>query len=66
MRYFAVSDASCGLTLRTSHSARSTWLSAAPAVTKRPDFTIMCDSSSCTSGYRLRNSGASHQVVVAR
>jgi hypothetical protein len=42
------------------------WLKAAPAVTKRPDFTIMFDSSSSTSGYRFRNKGASHQVVVAR
>ena len=42
------------------------WLSAAPAVTNRPDFTIMLDSSSRTAGYRRRNRGASHHVVVAR
>ncbi len=36
------------------------------AVTTRPDFTIMVDSSSSTLGYRLRHNGASHHVVVAR
>src|SRR5579864_2681486 len=47
------------------HKAKSIWLSAAPAVTTLPDFTIMCDSSSRTFGYLWRNNGASHHVVVA-
>ena len=50
IRYFAVSAASCGLADLTSQSARSRWPSAAPAVTKRPDFTTMFDSSRFTRG----------------
>ena len=65
MRYFAVSPANCGLALLTIHSARSMWLSAAPAVTNWPDLTIMFESSNTTFGYRLRKTGASHHVVVA-
>src|SRR3984885_11977436 len=65
MRYFAVSEASWGLTPRISHKARSKWPRAAPAVTTFPDLTTMADSSSNTRGYRSRNIGASHQVVVA-
>ncbi len=61
-----MSEASPGLTLRISHKARSIWPRAAPAVTTFPDLTTMPDSSSNTSGYRSRNIGASHQVVVAR
>src|SRR5579862_1160168 len=66
MRYLAVSEASSGLTPRINHKARSIWPRAAPAVTTFPDVTTMFDSSSNTLGYRSRNIGASHQVVVAR
>src|SRR5260221_3999017 len=65
IRYRAASDASCGLALLTSQSARSMWPRAAPAVTKPPDFTSMFDSSSSTFGYRARKSGPSHHAVVA-
>src|SRR5215469_1348050 len=65
IRYLAVSAANFGLFRRISQSAKSMWLSAAPAVATCPDFTIMRDSSTRTLGYRRRNSGASHHVVVA-
>src|ERR1700739_3225384 len=66
MRYFPVSEASPGLTPRISDKARAIWPRAAPAVTIFPDLTTISDSSSNTRGYRSRNIGASHQVVVAR
>src|SRR5579862_6684879 len=50
MRYLAASDASCGLASLTSHNARSMCPRAAPAVTYRPDFTSIFDSSSSTLG----------------
>src|SRR5215469_10604577 len=65
IRYFAVNAASFGLFRRINQSARSMWLRAAPAVTTWPDLTIMRDSSTRVLGYLCRNSGASHQVVVA-
>ncbi len=50
IKYLATRAASSGLDWRISHSAISRWLSAAPAVTKGPERTIMRLASSLTAG----------------
>src|ERR1700678_3310540 len=62
----AVAAAGAGVVRRRSHRARSTWASAAPAVTTRDDSTIIFESSRLTLGKRSRKTGDNHHVVVAR
>ena len=64
-KYRAVRSAKLGLCCCTIDSARSIWANAAPAVVIRASRAMIRVSSTCTAGYRLRNAGPSHQLVVA-